>query len=454
MCVTEGAEVLVLESRDMTDLSSTCICAGNYFAVGTDEQEAAGIEDDPDLAFDAIMEWGLCAYGSGHANREEVVRTYVDNSRDAYDLLKSLGIEFPAPIPYDGIEPPRVHTIDPAAMQRALLEGAEQAGATVLLNTEFTDLIVDGNDMVVGVRAKDSSGATIAVKARKGVALATGGMSRCPDLLDECIPGLGGVDALSCEGHTGAGHYALLDIGGAIWGRNAESTVEGVPAREPVVAGHGVIMGTYGAIIVDMDGLRYVDESSAWSGERTRALLAKGKNPECGKYFNWQVWDQGLQDMMGEDDLFTVNESNIDTCIVADSVEELAEKMGAPELPATLAKYNEDMNNGGVDTVIHRTPASTGALAGSLMPLEVPPFYARGGIPVLSYTTTSSFYVNASCEVLNARYQPVGGGRLRAVGELVTRSVTGDKYMTGSSISTCVVLGLVAGRSLAGLEDW
>ena len=277
----EGAEVLVLESRDMTDLSSTCICAGNYFAVGTDEQEAAGIEDDPDLAFDAIMEWGLCAYGSGHANREEVVRTYVDNSRDAYDLLKSLGIEFPAPIPYDGIEPPRVHTIDPAAMQRALLEGAEQAGATVLLNTEFTDLIVDGNDMVVGVRAKDSSGATIAVKARKGVALATGGMSRCPTFWTNASPFGRRRRALVRRAHGCRSLRAVGHRRGHLGSQRREH--RGGGSRKG--ARGGWPRGDYGNVRSHhrgYDGLRYVDESSAWSGERTRALLPKERTLSAG----------------------------------------------------------------------------------------------------------------------------------------------------------------------------
>ena len=47
-----------------------------------------------------------------------------------------------------------------------------------------------------------------------------------------------------------------------------------------------------GAIAVDVNGTRYIDEGSYWSNMRTRTLISKGTHPEFGCFMSWCVIDR------------------------------------------------------------------------------------------------------------------------------------------------------------------
>ena len=96
MAAREGASVIVLESQSGTSFSSTAVCKGNYCVIGSDEQKAAGIEDDVELFVQDALAYGVDD-DALPGNKEEVIRLYAENSRECYDLLKELGVEFSAP---------------------------------------------------------------------------------------------------------------------------------------------------------------------------------------------------------------------------------------------------------------------------------------------------------------------------------------------------------------------
>ena len=164
MAAREGASVIVLESQSGTSFSSTAVCKGNYCVIGSDEQKAAGIEDDVELFVQDALAYGVDD-DALPGNKEEVIRLYAENSLECYDLLKELGVEFSAPYMMAGHSVFRVHRVDNADMQSRLTAAAQEAGANFLFNTEFEELIVDATGTVLGAFASDG-GKTIAVKAK------------------------------------------------------------------------------------------------------------------------------------------------------------------------------------------------------------------------------------------------------------------------------------------------
>lgn len=103
----------------------------------------------------------------------------------------------------------------------------EEAGVEIIWETEFTRLITDGNGMVVGAWATDADGKDIAIKAKRGVVLCTGGFARCPQLLEDCMQGFSEVDSVSAHGATGAGHLAAMRLGAALHGCDRVDAPEG-----------------------------------------------------------------------------------------------------------------------------------------------------------------------------------------------------------------------------------
>ena len=83
-----GVDVLVLESQSSTTFSSTALSGDSICFVGTEEQAAAGIEDSAEAFMQECLELGE------HANKEEVIQTYLDHNLEYYEILKEIGVQF------------------------------------------------------------------------------------------------------------------------------------------------------------------------------------------------------------------------------------------------------------------------------------------------------------------------------------------------------------------------
>ena len=167
---------------------------------------------------------------------------------------------------------------------------------------------------------------------------------------------------------------------------------------------------------------------------------------------NWNIFDQNVYNAawgapMGLSEKFE------DLLVKGETIEELAEAIGAPNLPATLERYNEDLASGSEDTVQGRIYLD-GAGTGDPFPLDQPPYYAYATKPVLEYTPVTGFMTNGQMEILDQYGEPIGGGRLFAAGEIVLRSIVGYHFMIGSGLGTCTTLGMVVGKEAAALDSW
>lgn len=129
----------------------------------------------------------------------------------------------------------------------------------------------------------------------------------------------------------------------------------------------------------------------------------------------------------------------------ADTLEELAEKIGVPaeQLTATVERYNA-LCAEGVDEDFCKNPAL-------LYPIDEPPFYAsKVGAVLLEVVGGAKIDTNLQC--LDAQGNPIPG--LYAIG-----NAGGDSYavdypinVPGNSHGRALTQGYLVGRKLAGVE--
>lgn len=440
----EGASVLVLESQSNISFTSTAVCGGYIMFVGTEEQKALSIDDSNDKMMSDTIAWGV-------SNKEEVIQTYCDHNLEYYQVLKDIGVAIdPAVVLSPGCTTARTHLVDPAEHQQKIAQAAQESGAEYLFGTTGRRLYVNGSGMVCGISAIGSNGQDISVKAKKAVIMCSGGFTWNAEMLEECMPGLSEVPAHSCAGHTGEGHYACFQLGGQFAGRPYMYSVEGMTPGSTTMD-HYAELYIYGAIKVNTEGDRYVDEGLYWCNAMTRAQLEQPKRDE--KYFNWQIIDQKAYDLakaagrpLG---VYDTNESDF---ISGATVEELSERIGAPNLATTIAKYNEDISSG-TDTLFGRT-VLCGEGTGAPVLLDTPPYYAFPNEPWLAYDPATTFYTDGECRLIDQYDNPVGEDRLYLAGEIMLKGIVGDHYQYGLAVGGGCTYGLYAGKKAVALEAW
>lgn len=440
----EGADVLVIDSQGNNNFTSTAICGGYTYFVCSGLQEEQGIDDSIDLFVKDTM-----AYGE--SCKEDVLRHFAEKSRDYYNLVTNeLGLEWTGTVNLSpGCSVPRTLICNPAEHQQLIYQAAQNAGAAFLFDTTGTRLFVNSDGEVVGVLAKGSKGEELALKARKAVVLASGGVTQSPEFLEECMPGASAIPAHSSAGHTALMHDAAMQVGCQMYGRPWIYATEAKYPGYTSMAQYAELY-IYGAVEVNIEGERYVDESLYWCNERTRALLAQPTDSEHG-ICSWEIIDQTAFDAAVEaGPPIGLQDTTIELLVSADSYDELGEKIGASGLTATMARYNQDILRDGRDTLFGRETV-LGVGTEPVRPLDTPPYYAFKNAPHFDYDPATSFYVDAECRALNSYDEPVE--RLYMVGEIMLRTVVGSHYQYGLATGAGGALGLHCGQLVAGLES-
>ncbi len=231
-----------------------------------------------------------------------------------------------------------------AAMRKGLLD----ANVPVLLNTPLTKLITEG-DRVVGVEATVDGEPTI-FKARYGVVLGTGGFEHNAEMRTKYQRQPITTDwTTGAAANTGDGILAGMEVGGDIgfmedswWGPTIFKG-EGKPWF--ALAERNLP----GAIMVNADGKRFGNESAPYV-EAVHTMYGGKWGQGDGPGENipaWLVFDQryrsryifaGLQPGQRFPSRWMEN----DNIVKADSIAELAEKLGVPpeNLANTVTRFN------------------------------------------------------------------------------------------------------------------
>jgi fumarate reductase flavoprotein subunit len=443
-----GAKVALLQK------GSVPLCNGyEVGAIGDSVHEAAGISIDKEAYISDILQCGSYRVSEG------VVRRFVNRSGEALDWL--MGIvgdkisEQPSPCFPDNMVVAGVNwyasAIDFTADQCVgllpmLIEYAQSFGATdVYYDTPACQLVTDDSGAVTGVIAKPEDGGYIRFNAAKGVVLATGGYEFNWEKLKRCVRPRDLETRLwmnVCSGNTGDGQEMGLAVGGI------EDEYPHCLCTDP----SGTLSHTaFGASMhsflrVNDLGQRFVNEGIPFN------YLANAVNTQLGAH-DWVLSDGDLEDHINQikgSSPYTTEqemESFLADAISADTVEELAEKMGvdADTLQATLDRYNELIDKG-VDEDFN-TPIE------NMTHVINPPFYAIDE-GMVTLATESGLQVNTDSAVINGTTKrPITG--LYAVGTCSGSMFNGTypHHCSGVSLGRGLTYGMIVGRILSGAEE-
>ncbi|MCR5087977.1 MAG: FAD-binding protein [Oscillospiraceae bacterium] len=331
--------------------------------------------------------------------------------------------------------------------------------AVFFFNTKAQDLLVE-DGRVVGVFA-ERDGELWLFRASKGVVLATGGIHEDPEMTayycDDYVNRVQRCEHGPAGFSTGDGHKMGLWVGGKMQ--------EGGPF--PLMLHPQANAMFHGCFpFVNKEGVRFMNEGT-WVQGKSMNIMNQTDNvaysifdKNYGKYNRmsledgvgggmfWDTMANGIGDPFTDDDVTSIVESDVSNgnTVVADTLEELAEKIGCPveAFTETIRHYNEMVANQSDDD-FHK-PLEF------LYPVEEGPFYAaKVGVALLAIVGGLS--VNTDLQVLNTEKKPIPG--LYATG-----NASGDLYAidypincAGNSNGRCFIWGYCLGQTMPMAED-
>lgn len=441
-----GASTLMLE-RATRGGGATALSEGTiYFGGGTRVQKAAGFEDTLE---------NMHAHMKGAAGPTadpEKVRLYCENSLDHFAFFESLGVEFKdtyydekvifpptddclifsgneeaypfseeaTPMPR-GHKPRKEGSAGGYIIER-MIETFGALGGTIQNESRVQTLIQDEDGRVVGVIAR-IDGAEVAIRARRGVVLTTGGFIKNRAMVEQFAPDLAKCNyPIGSDGCDGSGIRMGMGVGGSAI--NMNEGLMTTPFFPPV----GHIKG----LVVSQQGQRFINED-CYHGRVTDAIMQKA---------------DGTAYLIVDDETYGQSLGGYKMIAVEETIEELERSLGIPEgqLVHTFASYNRFAADGH-DPVFHKASKY-------VTPLDHPPYAALDlsvGKSIWAAFTLGGLDTRPSGEVLGVDGQIVAG--LYAAGRAsagLTRS--GSHYASGMSIGGSSFFGRLAGKSVAAAD--
>ena len=474
-----GCSVLVLEKGGVCG-GNSYMCGGHVMCAGsTFQKEFQGVEGDTQEKLDSIhndsgeqFAEDMIRWAQGLSN-DDMIREMCVKSGETVDWLMSLGrefntVEYIAPIwQFDNGHD--IHTrclVNDTTyygghfpyLESALLAYGDDL-VTVLTETEATHLIRNAEGRVIGVQAEGRQG-TINCKAKRAVLISSAGIDHnlemAKDYSRQQYWGLqmlekGYVAPKDTIYNTGDGVRMGIEVDADlacssaccmkdahyVGGVGDYSTAEGHTPNEYE------IYKFEGNILVNPRGKRYVQEDAEWG-----FVVAKTASELVDNGMNFDDIDKFCYIICDADHLWVWENkgaANNETIVSADTIEELAEKIGVPS--ASLTKTVDEWNSYCADEVDpdfdRRCEFGT---------IATPPFYADLVIPQ-SMGSASGLKTNANTQVLTPSGDPIPG--------LYTAGMSmGGNWMPpfypgcGWAILGTMVWGRKAGQMIAAEQPW
>lgn len=438
----EGATVIALEAADQAG-GTTALSGGLiYMGGGTSVQQRLGIEDTPEnfkayltkavgpsadaelLDIFCASSPDLCAWCIDHGmafDGDADETSHVVEAPEGISLMYS-GNERAADYASIATPAPRGHAPSggAASIVDSLLQSAG-ADLDIRFGTALSELVTDNSGAVVGVKAEGPDG-LVAVRAGKGVILATGAFTNNDEIVENYRP-----EVLSCRGRTagpldrGDGMIAAQKIGAAVRGASRMTVGAHVYMYEGLPKG----------ALLNHRGQRILAED--WYGSFIGRTILENTLSGCFVIIDQTTYDEA----MGSP--YAAGLTNITS---ADSIEALAEKSGldAGRTAESIARYNEFCRTG-VDE-------DFGKSSEYLVPIEQGPFYAVSVLPqdFSAFFTLGGLKIDGSARVINLDGKPING--LYAAGRC-SCGIFGEYAGSGSSIADGLTFGRIAGQAAA-----
>nr|WP_295681424.1 FAD-binding protein [uncultured Lachnoclostridium sp.] len=466
-----ASSVIVLEQLGMTggELNAT---SGTISGAETIIQELDGFTEDTLESYkqDIIHEGSK----QGGKPNEALIDVYVEAAKDSVNWMWELGLKdyefatdkegrksvfapehtlFSYPRSY---KPKAKDTSTYKSATHELLDTKvkEDENIRVDLNTTAVGLLGNDKGQVLSVVA-ENNGEKVLYTANKGIVMATGGYSANAKLIEAFNQEAHGVITGGLSSAMGTGIYLMQEVGGAI----TEEAMSWVPTfpmglENPSVPGTGRIMTTKtqfaGGILVNKNGERFVDETSADNAAREKALEIQPEGIQWEVYTEDIVEDLLKSSVGGMYQFFFMTEAGAGYIESASSLEELAKVIEVPyeNLKATVESYNAHVEAGDVDEFGRKFVEEEGnSFNVAVNKIEGDKFYAVK-IKPLCVITMGGVQVNTDMQVVNEAGNVIPG--LYAAGEVVG-GVWGRYISSGVGVMGSVAFGRVAGKNVATL---
>lgn len=431
-----GAEVILLEKAPVPG-GNTKLADGVLNASETTYQEEEGVEDSNDVFFEDVMA------GGDYINNPELVRTYVDNSAEAYQYLKDvIGVEWYRLSRAGGCSEDRAHWVkgEGAQMFETLFNYATNLGIDVDYNTKAVEILRDEAGVVVGVKAI-RNGEEVIYHANQAVILTTGGFGRDQELLKEFDPNY--VEGALCTNSvmsTGDGIGLAREAGANLVGMTyiqKHPTCDAVTGELISSANSGRGLGT--TILVNKEGDRYVEELE----RRDVISIATGK--QTGG-ISFSFFDQNAADETGFLETFGEELNHLEKTgqmVKADTIDEACAFFGinTENFKATIERYNGFARDGEDLDFQRRSGLREYSLTDG-------PFYIIQSAPAIHHTM-GGVEINSSTQVIGVDGEIIP--HFFAAGE-VTGGVHGSNRIGGDAMTDITVFGRLAGQNAAQVQ--
>ncbi|MGI6326390.1 MAG: FAD-dependent oxidoreductase [Saccharofermentanales bacterium] len=389
-----------------------------------------------------------------------LVREYLYKSADTIEWLEEMGVEFFGAYRYFPESEATWHIVKPesgemgpraaSSMMRILTERAQELGAEVLLETPAKKIIKE-DGRITGVVATDKSGEEIHISCN-AVVVATGGFGDNPEMIKQFTPYEYGKSMFNFRipGVVGDGMKMAWEVGAARTECNME-VAYGCPVGDAYPTVKGVHQQPN--LMVNLDGERFVNEEVMSNTTYfSNALFTQKKS------VGFSIFDDSILNYYAKNGVDKYNlvfhitsldsyKSEMEQAVqtdpgfffMADSIEELAEKMGVNKegLVATVAEYNEACKSR--DVLFNKD-------ARYLKPLKGPRFYAIAFYPG-AYGSLGGIKINYKTEVLDEEWNKIPG--LYAAGT-DANTIFGDSYvfiLPGNTMGFALNSGRMAGEN-------
>jgi 3-oxo-5alpha-steroid 4-dehydrogenase len=301
---------------------------------------------------------------------------------------------------------------------RKLLAAVDGSPARVAANHRCTALVTEPDGSVVGAVA-EVFGAERAIRARRGVVLATGGFIQHDAMLEAHLPAVRGCKIrIGAEGDDGSGIRLGIAVGAATLHMDRASI--SLPATQP--------WGLKRGVLVNAHGQRFVNEDVYY-----------GRLGEFALYHcDGRAW------LVVDDAIFEKPEYPRELVATGETLAELEAELELPEgsLESSLALYNRHAQRGD-DPVFHKAREY-------VVPLLTPPFGAFDCTvesSIYAAFTLGGLHTDPDGRVLDPEATPIPG--LYAAGR-ATSGVSVGGYSSGLSLGDGSFFGRRAGRCAAG----
>ena len=367
----------------------------------------------------------------GRLNDKDMLGYFVYHTAPAIDWLADHDIKLDDITITGGMSKKRTHR--PASMApiggflvNSLLKLVAQEDIPVFNKTKVTELRRADDGRVNGVKV-DADGITKIINA-KAVILATGGFGASKEYIKRFRPDLESYKTTNQPGATGDGLKLAENVGAELMQMNLVQVHPTVQQDNPHVYLIGEAVRGEGAILVNAEGKRFVNELN------TRKIVSNAITalPEHSAYL---ILDQGIRDHVKAIEFY----DKVGLVVHGETIEDLAKKINVDpsNLKQTVATWNQAVEN--------HDDAEFGRTTGMDRGITNPGFFAIHIAPAIHYTM-GGIHITPKTQVLDGNGDIIKG--LFAAGE-VAGGLHGNNRVGGNSIAETIVFGRQAGQQVA-----